>query len=402
MNKSNHRTYHHLKLLGFFALLLLLYLCYINMNRQEISSVDLIRIIAIDKSSTTYTVTAIYTDAAGSGDSTTPLTISGSGTTVYAAFEDMKLKNRNPFTIAHTAYYLVSDTVCRDGLLQGLDYVVREHTTKTNASVYLLPVADIHAFIESSLEEERNILSEVQAIDAKQRQLLKKTDNTLLDVLNALADQNRNLLLPYLTEENDSLFVTGYAVFKGDSLYQYLSTTMSSILDLARNRVRSYPIYLSYHNSTDKLKASKESDSLLAFTNQVNQTIALEITNYRCNIEVSSEGNNLFADIKLDFDTDIKEATRQPSLYAKDEISDLTRRQNQYMQSQFAMLTGYMKTHKVDLLEIENRVSQRYKEQGVSKNEIPSFQIETVNFRYSATSQLGKNFMIETGASYGK
>ncbi|WP_029501730.1 Ger(x)C family spore germination C-terminal domain-containing protein [Lachnoclostridium phytofermentans] len=401
MNKSNHRTYHHLKILGFFAILLLLYLCYINMNRQEISSVDLVRIIAIDKSSTNYLVTAIYTDAAGSGDSTTPLTISGSGDTVYAAFENLKLKNRNPLTIAHTNYYLVSDTVCKGGLLKGLDYIVREHTTKTNASVYLLPLSNIHDFILRGLEEERNIISELQAIDTKQRQLLKKTDNTLLDVLNALSDNKRNLLLPYLTEDNQSLYITGYAVFKGDSLYQYLSTSMSSLLDLARNRVRSYPIYLSYHQ-TDQMKNLTDSDSLQAFTNQVNSTIALEITKYKCNIDVSNKGNDIITDINLEFDTDIKEATSQPSLYEKEEIRELTTRQNQYMQSQFAMLTGYMKTHKVDLLDIENRASQKYKEQGFTSKEVPDFQIETVNFRYTAHSQLGKNYMIETGASYGQ
>ena len=66
------------------------------------------------------------------------------------------------------------------------------------------------------------------------------------------------------------------------------------------------------------------------------------------------------------------------------------------------MLTGYMKTHKVDLLDIENRASQKYKEQGFTSKEVPDFQIETVNFRYTAHSQLGKNYMIETGASYGQ
>ncbi len=401
MNKSNHRTYRHLKILGFFAILLLLYLCYINMNRQEISNVDLIRIIAIDKSSTNYIVTAIYTDAAGSGDSTTPITVSGTGNTVYAAFENLKLKNRYPITIAHTNYYLVSDTVCKDGLFKGLDYIVREHTTKTNASVYLLPLSNIHDFILRGLEDERNIISELQALDMKQRQLLKKTDNTLLDVLNALSDNKRNLLLPYLTEDNQSLYITGYAVFKGDSLYQYLTASMSSLLDLVRNRVRSYPIYLSYHQ-LDKSKSLSGNDSLQAFTNQVNSTIALEINNYKCNIDVTNQGNEIITEIKLDFDTDIKEATSQPSLYEIAEIKELTSRQNQYMKSQFATLTSYMKTHKVDLLELENRVNQKYKEQGITSQELPDFQIETVKFRYTANSQLGKNYMIETGASYGQ
>lgn len=371
------------------------------MNRQEISSVDLIRIITIDKSSTNYTITAIYTDAAGSGDSEAPLTVSGSGSTVYAAFENLKLKNRNPITIAHTNYYLVSDTVCKDGLLKGLDYIVREHTTKTNASVYLLPLPNIRDFILSGLEEERNIISELQAIDTKQRQLLKKTDNTLLDVLNALSDSKKNLLLPYLTEDDQSLYITGYAVFKGDSLYQYLNTSLSALLDLVRNRVRSYPIYLSYHQ-TDRTKGLTESDSMQAFTNQVNSTLALEITNYKCKVDVTNKGNEIIADIKLEFDTDIKEATNQPSIYETEKIKELTARQNQYMQSQFAMLTGYMKSHKVDLLEIEKRINQKYKEQGIATQEVPEFQIEAVNFRYTADSGLGKNYMIETGASYEK
>ena len=246
MNKT--KSYYYLAVI---FVLFVLYMCFFQMEKNEISDIYIIRVLGIDKDDKGYTVTALYNDNGQSptdsdlGGSGSIQSLYGEGDSVYSAFEDMKQKSTCNMTIAHTSFYLIGESAARNGLKECLDYIARDQTVKTNASVYLLQSEKVKNFLVNSIGEELFIHEDLDDITVKQTNQLRKTENTILHILNNLEDTYNTMFLPYLIHEERNLYPGGYAIFKENKLYEYLDYDTSLTIDLLANRLRYYPIYLS-------------------------------------------------------------------------------------------------------------------------------------------------------------
>ncbi|SFR83023.1 Ger(x)C family spore germination protein [Anaeromicropila populeti] len=350
-------------------ILVVCYGCYFQMEHNELSDVDIIRVLGIDKSADGYKITALYHDNNAGNSDAGMKAMEGEGDSVYQAYENMKRKNNRSLTIGHTSFYLFSDSVCSDGLLNCMDFISRDQTVKTNASVFILENENINTFLKKTIDDKLFIHESLASISSKQKAVLTKIDNTLLDVLDGITDDSKNLLLPYLVADNSSLYPNGYAVFKGDQLYDYLDYDTSLALDLFRKRLRSFPVFL--ENNVD-----------------------LEITNYKVNETASLDKQNLILHIQMSFQSDIREVGNNTQIFNEKSLDALQTLQNKYIQSKLDEIISVMKKEKVDLLGIQNLLAAQADLDWNNIQKNWDSYLAAITYQYNIQSKVAKNYII--------
>lgn len=325
-------------MLAILFLILVFYICFYQMERNEISDIYIVRVLGIDKDKNGYTVTALYNTTGGSssssnsgsggGGGSSMKALNGSGDSIYMAFENMKKKSPREMTIAHTSFYLLSESAASEGVEGCLDYIARDQSVKTNASVYVLQSENVSSFLMKSVDEEFLVNENLEDITANKANQLRKSENTLLNVLNNLKDDYSPLLIPYLIYKDNCLYTGGYAVFKEDTFYKYLDYDTSMTIDLLRKRLRSYPIYL-------------------------NNGIGLEVTNYDVFITADLTDTAPVIQIKMNLYSNIKEISAEDKSLGNEKLDRLQKIQGEYIVNKIKNVIALSKEYQIDLLEIK-------------------------------------------------
>lgn len=323
-------------MLAVLFLILVFYICFYQMERNEISDIYIVRVLGIDKDKNGYTVTALYNTTGGSSSSSdsgsggggSMKALNGSGDSIYMAFENMKKKSPREMTIAHTSFYLLSESAASEGVEGCLDYIARDQTVKTNASVYVLQSENVSSFLMKSVDEEFLVNENLEDITANKANQLRKSENTLLNVLNNLKDDYSPLLIPYLIYKDNCLYTGGYAVFKEDTFYKYLDYDTSLTLDLLRKRLRSYPVYL-------------------------NNGIGLEVTNYDVFTTADMTDTAPVIQIKMNLYSNIKEISAEDKSLGNEKLDRLQKIQGEYIVNKIKNVIALSKEYQIDLLEVK-------------------------------------------------
>lgn len=305
---------------------LLLYICYVQMERREVVDTNFVEILCIDRTNDSYRITGFYDNAASKNDNGFKI-IDGMGSSVYSAYTDMSRKNSKDISLDHTAYFLISEKAAVYGLKHCLDFISREPDMKTNAKVYLWKTENANQVLKSALEEEFSPWETLNSITNKQANNLKKPMNTLLHVLNDMEHNYNNLLLPYLVYEDKSMYLEGYAAFKNGRLYSYLSYELSQFIDLFRNNIRTCPL-------------------------ELEPEICVELLNIESTPQVEITEDTLNIIMKVKAESTVKEATDVVDVFepqSRDRISQLERNK---LTENLLEIISIMKQDKLDLLNI--------------------------------------------------
>ena len=347
-----------------------LYLCFYNMERNEIGDVDIIRAIGIDEADGVYTISGIYSEFGGTDASAGGLKmISGKGDSIYEAYQDMKLRNQRDITIAHTSFYLLSDSTARAGLESALDFIVRDHSTKISASVYIYETGNVEKYMEDSINKEEAIHESLASIHQKQQTRLTKMDNSLNLIISKMYDKYSSILIPYITNDGEHAVMNGYAVFLNDHLISYLDYDISVGVDLLRNRLRKCPIILE-------------------------NNIGIEVTKYHVSKQADIVNGDIQVTFEVDFESDIRQVPTKDEVFEEYYLTYLNKQQNDYIVGVVNKTVVYMMENRVDLVGISNTIESDLIKEWETIQGNWNYYFKKINYKYDVVSRIGKNYVL--------
>lgn len=365
------RTRHHKKSYHIFlwiAIPLLLYLCYVEINRSEVSDTSFTEILCIDEKDGTYTLSALYDNAANKEKDGMEL-IDGKGNSVYSAYIDMSRKHSRDISLDHTAYFLISQSAATNSLANCLDFISRDPDMKVNAEVFIVKSENTNKMFKDAMEEDFSPSDTLNAIAAKQTNNQKKPKNTLLQVLNDIDHSYNNLLIPYLVLEKDNMYLEGYATFKEKKLFCLLDYDLSQAIDFYRNNLRTYPLELS-------------------------KNLNVELSNIQVTQQLVVSNNMPTLNVNVTTDSTLKEAVYGLPVFQKNTLTTLNQLEKLKLTDWLVKIVMTMKRDQLDLLNIGTELGTH-----VGNDQINAHwdsYLKNLDISLDVDSSTSKTYLIET------
>ena len=356
----------------FFILVVLavFYISFMYMERTEISDIDILLVVGIDKVDNEYRVSGLYNKNGGVDKASDGAKIiEGRGRSFYEAYNDLEQKNLKNVSIAHTTFYIFGEGAAREGMSQCLDFIEREQTVKTNALIYLYEGESVNELMKKSVKQKNQLNEDLNGISQKQMDQLKVVDNTVNEVTEFLERDNYNIFIPYLTMDDDQIYINGYGVIKDDELVTFLDRNNSITLDFIRNRVRTYPIYLE---------------------NQV----GLQITDSQVSSNVKIVNGAIKVIMNVLFESDVKEVTSTDHVFESYYMNQLEKQQNQYMKDQIENLIDVAKEYQLDITNSSEKIRNTYINDWETISSHWNKYFSNIIYDYRIESQTGQSYVL--------
>ncbi|NLO37910.1 MAG: Ger(x)C family spore germination protein [Ruminiclostridium sp.] len=225
-------------------------------GRTEISQIEFIRAIGIDKSSEkdgdvrlTIATQRIQGDGAGAGQRKQSKIIVSEGETVFEAVRNYwNSMDKRPFW-GHLEYALIGEEAAKEGLLKYLDFFCRDPEVRLNIKVFLTKGSSAERVMNQGGDESRFIFEQLQGITENQygQSIINVVD--LVEVMYIFDREHLCLYLPCLELQQKTnsdvqgdamdIVMGGFALFESDKLTANLDMEMSRGLNWLRNKVKS-------------------------------------------------------------------------------------------------------------------------------------------------------------------
>lgn len=348
--------------------------CTHDMSRKEIDEIDLILTLGIDYVEGEYSLSALYSTGGGAdpekgADSGMEEVVKGKGKSAYEALEDLKSKNRKEISLAQAGAFLIGDSAARNGIDKSLDFLSRDETIKMEALIYIIKDKSAADFIKEGIDNKQSIHEDLQALEQKQRELLTRSDNTFVNILNDIEQTYSSVLVPYLIAEESGFIIEGYAVFDELILQDYLDKDTSEGVNFIKNVMRSYSIYLK---------------------DQVNLMVSYTETDLSTDIV----DENISVNIKVSFETMIKEVIAKENIFTPEELERLTEEQNNYIKAIIEKAVQYSQSTGFDILNLARKLENQNFSQWKNIKENWSNKISDVNYQVKLQSRISKSFIL--------
>lgn len=366
MRTRHQKKSHHIFL--WIAIPLLLYLCYVEINRSEVGDTSFTEIVCIDQKGNEYTVTALY-DNAASKDKDGMELIDGNGNSVYNAYIDMLRKHSRDISLDHTAYFLIGQGAAAKNLGDCLDFISRDPDMKANAEVFIVKSNNTNKILKDSMEEDFSPSETLNAIAAKQTNNLKKPKNTLLQVLNDIDHSYNNLLIPYLVFDKDNMYLEGYATFKDKKLYHLLDYDLSQAIDFYRNNLRTYPLELS-------------------------KNLNVELSNIQVKQQLVVSNDMPTLNVNVTTDSTLKEAVYDLPIFEEEALTSLNQLEQLKLTDWLVKIVMTMKHEKLDLLNIGTELGTHVGDDQINAHW--DTYLENLDISLDVDSATSKTYLIET------
>jgi len=214
-------------------------------NYSEIEDATLVSGLAVDKGEQdNYKVTVeIVNLNQGEGEQPSAMLISGEGPTVYSALENINAATPKQLFFSHAKVIAISEEVAKEGLIDIIDVIVRDNELRITNDVVvakeckaaqLFTAADsgnpIRSYeIAALLGNESNTVSVVPRV-------------RVFELINIIGSSGVSAILPafgyWESDRENSLKVSGAAVFKEDKLVSFLDTKQSKIMSLLQGQTK--------------------------------------------------------------------------------------------------------------------------------------------------------------------
>lgn len=362
-----------MKKLLYLIIPFLLCSCSHDMNRREIDEINFIHVMGIDYSEGEYTISALYSSSEGAdpeeGSGGSEEVTKGTGKTPYEAFEDIKLKNKKSVAVSNTGYFLIGNGAAGNGIDRCLDFLSRDETIKMEALIYVTRDEKASDFIEQGIENKQTIHEDLHAVEQKQLELVTRNDNTLVNILNEMEQEYSSVLIPYLAAEEKIFLIKGYAVFDDLKLKDYLDSETSSGVNFIKNIIRVFPIYLQ-------------------------EQVGLSLSYSNTKLKTKLEGSQITVEIKLDFETMIKEIIGKSKVFSKDGLASLTAEQNEYIKKVLQKAVDYTTTTGLDILQIARLVENQHVNSWADYEEDWTENVSDIKYEIKVNSKIAKSFIL--------
>lgn len=348
--------------------------CSNDMNRKEIDEVSLIHVIGIDYSKNEFTISAVYSSGGGAdpqqkSTAGTEQVAEGKGKTAYEAFEDLKLKNKRTVSITNTGFFLIGEEAAKYGIYDSLDFLSRDETVKMESLVFVTQGVKAADFIKQGIKDKQTVHDDMKAISQKQLEMIKREDNTLVNILNEMKQSYSSVIIPYLISKEKSFQIEGYAVFDKQKLLDYLDNETSNGINFVKNIIRRYPIYIN-----DKVGL------LLSFSNT--------------KLKAALTDKGIIVTIRVNFETMIKEVTTTEDIFSQEALLKLTEEQNQYIKKIIEKAVNYSTSYGLDILQLARLVENQHVKEWKNIESTWSSDIYNIKYEYVFNSKIAKSFIL--------
>jgi len=350
--------------------------CSADFNKTEIDEIDFIHILSIDYLENKIVLTAVFSESSNSGsDEMSVKTISGKGKNMFEAYEDLKKNNNKNISIAHTSFYLIGEDAGKLGLSNYIDYLSRDETIKMNAFVFVTKDMDASKFLVNTINDESTIHKDLDAINQKEKQKIKRFNNKISDLFNVI-ENNKPILIPYVIILENGFTVEGLSVFKDLKLYDYLDSNTSLGYNLLKNNIKTLPVYLDNGDGLLITNPSVKFDPII-INNKIHININLKL--YSTIKEIKAENLNIMEEIinqnnKLDI------------------IDSLSERQEDYINTLCDKAINYSISSGIDIFDIQGKVLNNLdlKDLNEEWKEI----IKNINYNIKIKSQITRSLLL--------
>lgn len=378
-NKDRLRKYErictNMKKLVLILFAFLLSGCSHDMNRREIDEINFVHVMGIDYSNGEYTLTAIYSSSQGAdpeGGGGDEESSQGRGASPFEAFQDLRLKNKKSLSIANTGCFIIGDSAAKKGIDTCVDFLSRDETVKMEALLFICKDVKASDFINDSMDRGQVVHEDLEAVEQKQKELVTRNDNTLVNILNDIENEMTSLLIPYLIAEENAFLLKGYAVFEKLILVDYLDMNTSSGVNFLKNIIRAYPIYL-------------------------DDGIGLSVTYSKSKLRSNIENNQIEVEIHLDFETMVKEINSSENIFDFKTLEELTEKQNDYILDIVRKATNYSIETGRDILQLSRLIQNQHSKGWEKYEEDWNSRVSEVQYSFLVNSKVSKSFILRSG-----
>ncbi|NLZ83705.1 MAG: hypothetical protein GX915_08575 [Clostridiales bacterium] len=330
----------------------------------EIDEINIIRVMGIDYGQEEYTISALFTTIDGKEEIT-----KGKGKSPYAAYEDLKIRAKKAISIGHTGYFLIGEEAANKGIDLCLDFLSSDETIKMDSLFYITKDSKASDFLEGGIEKEQKINEDMEVLRQKQEIILTRNDNTLVNLLNEIKQTFQSVLIPYVIAEESSFLTPGYAVFDDLKLRDYLDEDTTAGVNFIKNIIRNYPIYLE-------------------------DEVGLLITFSETDIDTNWISGKLTINVKVDYETMIKEVNTTDNIFNYEYIKGLNMKQDDYVLEIIELAVNYTKATGLDILQMAKYVENQNIEEWNKQKETWDTVISDIQYEYKLNSRISKSFLL--------
>lgn len=354
--------------------------CSYDMSRKEIDEIDLILVMGIDYTDNHFVLSALYSPGSGAGgsgggeqkeesDQSPEQLASGVGKTAYEALRDLIEKNKKAISLAQSGTFLIGEEAAKLGLVKCLDFLSREETIKMESLIYVTKGMSASDFIKIGQENKKTIHEDLEAMKQKQKELLTRNDNTMVNILNEMKQSLSCVMIPYMTANDSGYLIEGYTVFDKLAFKDYLDRDTSDGVNFFRNLVKTYPIYLD---------------------NQV----GLQITFTKTRIKADLKDRAITVTVKVSFETMVKEVLTGTDLFGLEQRKKLTEKQNDYIRDILKKPVEYSERNGLDILNLARVVENQNVSSWKEVKEDWAQLIAKIDYQYELQSKISKSFIL--------
>lgn len=330
----------------------------------EIDEINFIRVMGIDYEEEEYTISALFTTIEGEEEIT-----KGKGKSPYAAYEDLRIRAKKAISIGHTGYFLIGESAASNGIDICLDFLSRDETIKMDGLFYITKNSRALDCLEEAIENEQRVNEDMEILRQKQEIMLTRNDNTLVNLINEIKQTYQSVLIPYVIADEKSFLMPGYAVFDDLKLRDYLDEETTAGVNFIKNIIRNYPIFLE-------------------------DNIGLLITFSETDINSNWVSNKLKINIKIDYETMIKEVNTRDNIFDIDYIESLNRKQDDYVLDLIQLAINYSKATGLDILQIARFVENQNIKEWENIKKTWDTAISEIQYEFEFNSRISKSFLL--------
>jgi spore germination protein KC len=223
-------------------------------------------------------------------------------------------------------------------------------------------------FIKVGQENKKTIHEDLEAMKQKQKEMLTRNDNTMVNIQNEMKQTLSCVLIPYMTADESGYLINGYAVFDQLALKDYLDRQTSDGVEFFRNLMRVYPIDL-------------------------NNQVGLQITYTKTKLKADLKDKKITITVKVSFETMVKEVLTGTDIFTLGKLNSLTGEQNDYISDILKKPVKYSIDNGLDILNLARVVEN----QNISgwqniKESWPEL-ISKIQYNYKIQSRISKSFI---------
>lgn len=333
-----------------------------NFGRTEINKILFVNAVGIDKaedgsddiivSSATKNIKPASGSIGESSDSKTKANILTSrGATNAEAIRNLSAFSDKRVFYGHAEYILVGENAAKDDMLKYIDLFNRDHEIRLNSKVLIVKGNTALCALREIGNEDIFVGDLLESLLSNKDKLSISDEIHIVDTMNMFDYPYMSPYIPCIEivsgnyedsgeQSNiDRLKLSGFALFKGEKLFGYITDRMARGFNWVRGKIRS---------------------GIIVVKEPGGQSVSLEITESKTKIIPKLTGGKLSIAINIRLSTNVISIKGTKNIFKKDILDYLENQQEETVKKEAEDILSFAKENNMDIFPISYEVYRKY------------------------------------------